>query len=579
MSSMKITPILLFLILLVVLVISIAFANASKEGFVSFQQDKKPIDYVSIPTYSKTANVVKLYDNLFFDNKNGNVIEVDSSKFAGNVDVTGNTIISTVVTPRINNKMSFSYVFEPTGGNIVAQDTSASLISSVEKSYNSWLYKSVSKNTDSYSLFYIPWNNSTYVHLLDKTTSSQVSSFVFGTSNEMETFVYPENTQIGLTNYLSDADPSNNQNVTDTFYDAQKVLYQMGKYVKYDITNSNLIIQTAEGSTKSISVYDRSGSPKEIKAAGELSNLPSTVSNVSFKPFTVVDTLGQNLVLYLPYKTNTVIAIIGFADANKSDYTLKNVRRFTSTTIDNPGNVLTTPFKPADLSNNTDSAASEYFKWYWYWKSSGQPGNLNYSDDYMLKTQIVPPVCPSCPACPENKSACTNCGGQGGSGTLSNAGSTVVNGTNIPGAVSNVGTSVANVAGKTVDAAGNVITSTVGEAGDLLKSAGSGTVGLAKDVGSGTVGLAREVGSTTVGLAREVGSGIASLLKPNGTSVAQGQAANGNAPGQNERNAVYGSTASMGTQNADQYSYYGALPVKGDSNFMPVTADFSSFSR
>jgi hypothetical protein len=27
----------------------------------------------------------------------------------------------------------------------------------------------------------------------------------------------------------------------------------------------------------------------------------------------------------------------------------------------------------------------------------------------------------------------------------------------------------------------------------------------------------------------------------------------------------------------DQYSYYGTLPSKGSSNFMPVTADFSSF--
>ena len=38
----------------------------------------------------------------------------------------------------------------------------------------------------------------------------------------------------------------------------------------------------------------------------------------------------------------------------------------------------------------------------------------------------------------------------------------------------------------------------------------------------------------------------------------------------------------LGTNNRpamDQYSYYGALPAKPRSNYMPVTADFSSFGR
>jgi hypothetical protein len=34
-----------------------------------------------------------------------------------------------------------------------------------------------------------------------------------------------------------------------------------------------------------------------------------------------------------------------------------------------------------------------------------------------------------------------------------------------------------------------------------------------------------------------------------------------------------------GTSSTDQYSYYGALPSKGNSNYMPVTADFSSFGK
>ena len=75
MNTMKLTPFILFLLLLFILVISILFSrflplNNSKEGFISFSQNKKSLDFVYIPQYSSSSNsntVVKLYDNLFFD--------------------------------------------------------------------------------------------------------------------------------------------------------------------------------------------------------------------------------------------------------------------------------------------------------------------------------------------------------------------------------------------------------------------------------------------------------------------------------------------------------------------------------
>ena len=43
---------------------------------------------------------------------------------------------------------------------------------------------------------------------------------------------------------------------------------------------------------------------------------------------------------------------------------------------------------------------SYYYKWYWFWNTSGSMP-VNFSEDYMLKTQVVPPVCPACPSCPK----------------------------------------------------------------------------------------------------------------------------------------------------------------------------------
>jgi len=592
MSSIKITPLILFLILLIVLVTSVVFGNkffTGHEGFVSFQYDKKPVDYVLVPSYSSKNNVVKLYDNMFFDNNNGNIIEVDSTTYIGNIDLTGNTVTNTYVTQRTSH-ITVTYTLQT---YVTSQDTDSSILKTVESSYASFLYPSQSPATDKYSLFYIPWLDSTYVHILDNTTSMQLGTFLFGPNKTLSDVIYPASTPVGLTSYIKDADANTNKSVTDDFYDPKKPLYQMSKYVKYDIANSNLIIQQGDGPTKQITIYDRYFGSTPVASANTISNTTTTVPNVPFQPYTVMDLCGQNLVVYMPVATKTVIALISFKDSTMASYTLANVKRFGSTAVDNG------PDQSESGSHNRhhdesgifgggigdkDSAISEYFKWYWYWKSAGAPGQVNYSDDYILKTQIVPPVCPTCPACPAN-STCTNCGGQGGSGTLSTNGNTIAGGnnnrTNFGGAVSNVAGDITKVADKTIDAAGNVVKETVGLAKDaakgtvgLAKDTASGTVGLAKDTVKGAVGLAKETVSGTIGLAKEAGHGLSNLLPRDKDRRDNSRSTQVDQKGMRDRPL-------LGTQNqyTDQYSYYGQLPAKDQSDFMPVTANFSAFGK
>ncbi len=73
MKGIKLTPLLLFILLLIILVISVVFGKMSNmEGFIAFQKDKSPLDKVWIPQYSKNEHVYKLNDNMFFDSRNGN---------------------------------------------------------------------------------------------------------------------------------------------------------------------------------------------------------------------------------------------------------------------------------------------------------------------------------------------------------------------------------------------------------------------------------------------------------------------------------------------------------------------------
>jgi hypothetical protein len=155
MLSIKTTPLLLFLLLLIVLVISVLLGNSfvSKEGFVSFQQTKNALDLVSIPTYSSSNYTVKLYDQLYFDNKNGNIIEVDSTRYSGNVDSTGISIATTYVSARSSSSSSTSYKNIINGTTVVPQDTPPSQITTTASTYQSYMDLSQSVNTDFYTVF------------------------------------------------------------------------------------------------------------------------------------------------------------------------------------------------------------------------------------------------------------------------------------------------------------------------------------------------------------------------------------------------------------------------------------------
>jgi hypothetical protein len=369
MVSIKISPLFLFLLLLGVLVISVLFGNLFKvkEGLVTYQQDLLHNQSTTIPTYSPTNQVVKLFDNLYFDGMNGNLIEVDSSAYTNSVDKTGSSITKTIVTPRMNSSQSSIFI---TGDKNVNQNTSSSVTTTVTSSYNSFVYNSQCKNTNNYVVFYIPWKTSSYLHIVDETSKSNISSHIFGTtSGSTNTFnydyVYSKNEQnLNITNFIADNNSSNNTMVTDPIYGDYK-LYQISQFVKFDVKNGNLVINTTiagDNSTASNQTFDRYGK--------SITNF--TKSNIdtvgTFQPFFKTDPLGQNIVLYLPKDDTTVIAVIGY-DSSKR-LVLKNVCRFTSTGIDNapvtpPASCgATTPPAPTK-----DSSASEYFKWYWYWNA------------------------------------------------------------------------------------------------------------------------------------------------------------------------------------------------------------------
>lgn len=574
--SLKLSPLMLFLILLIVLVISIVFGNMlNLEGFVSFGNSVNNLDNINIPQYNKTNTVYKLYDNLYYDNKNGNLIEVNSSAYvSGNTDLTGSTVNTIYVTPR-EGQSTTTYYNQVSGNTMLSVNTDKSMLNSVQTSYSSWTYPTQTTTTDSYMAFYFPWDTTTYIHIINKSQNQNLVTYMFSQVNTMDQQLYV-NSPITLTTPTNN-NYYNNIYEADNIYSTTRKLYKISDYIKFDTSNANLIIKSTDTSIK---VYDRFNNPTTITTPS--ANLSSNISNRSFGSWIVNDEHGS-MVLYIHIALKTLIAVIQKDGTN--NYKLINVCRFNQDGFDKQSNTTatsststttgssssSTPETSTSINGIPQSALSEYFKWYWFYKTN-QNKNSETSEDYILKTQIVPPVCPSCPSCPNCPgSVCGNCGGQGGSGTLSTSGNTVVQSTNIPGAVSSLGTTAGDVAGKTIDATGKL----VGGAANLGEEAVKGTVGLAKETTTGAVGLAKETVGGAVGLAREAGSGLKSLLTPNPMNVQSGQIQGGQPQyGYNAQTSKYGTQ----TTGADNYSYYGALPQKS-SNFMPITADFSAFGK
>ncbi len=691
---MKITPLLLFLILLVVLVLSLVLCkhcfggkssaqeSSSQEGFVSFDTNTASLDEISIPQYSKTAKVSKLYDNLYFDSANGNLIEVnapnyvEAEKFSlyegfsegasstpttgnnstssqksepssvkgnasvqgntpvqgnasvqGNVitsnkiDYKGNSIININITTRVGNSTK-SYNTDLNGNAVVAKTTTESEIKNVVSSYENWTYTTKSKNTSTYQVFYMPWDTKTYMHIV-----RLKSAFDSGDAQNMYTFKYASGSTPEITRYINepmkltsqepDKDPNNNKYVVDPYYDKSKKVYQLSKYVKFDASNGELIIR----SNNSITVYNRYNTTVSYNTPDSITNTSSSIKSVSYSPFVISDNY-QNEVLYIPDGKNTIIALFQMDPANKGQYKIANLARFTETGLDDgttsndakdtkdekdtkdkkdtkdtkdkkdaSGNNI--PVPPSGSDENT---ISNYYKWYWYWKSSSENtanSASKYSDDYILKTQIVPPVCPSCPSCTGNGS-CTNCGGQGGCGTLNANGSTVVSGNTTVPNMPTTNASNYQMPAQTIQtppddslkiqASGSkgaprgpqgpgIVNNTVDTAGKIV----GGTVDTAGKVVGGTVGAVAGVANNAINTVGKIltqgqgqGQGSNSLYSSSGNTGSLQSAGAAAIPGQGQ--AVSGSTP------IDNYSRYGALVSKG-SNFIPITSDFSQFGK
>ena len=668
MKSFKLTPLIVFLILLIVLAISIYMRNSYfVEGIENMFNDKGQFSTFILPEYSQTAPLTQLTETIFYDKKNGNIVEAvvewtstttehepamddiaitiegyitdiasetDSSdskeiiqekvtdkislllasdipaKEKSDITDSKDAIIDNITdliieirdnngtlpndilvriktilpeiqsftniegnanmgseTPTLNKLIitpcggadSFIYEFtQPLSNPLPTQE---SLIDIIDTTCTTWSYVSQSKFALETTVFYIPWKNDTYISIYEKSEDNKMTSRgVFHFSKEKQSVINVEDVEI--TNSTNTQDDNNNKYVKDEKY-GEHDLYQVDKFILYDIPTSNLIVRK-ENDAGSITIYNGEGKEIDSEAVKKMYDDNKTHENqekyAELKAWTALDGQGENIITYIKNVDKTLVFVCGFESSAMDSLVLKNVRRFTLYGMDNCEKVE----KPT--TSEKEETKSECDK-------KKDEKEETKSEDYILKTQIVPPVCPTCPMCPKDVT-CTNCGGNGGSGTKASNGKSVVGDTvgEVTDLARDATSGAADLGRDAVGGAVDLGRDAVGGVVDLGREIVGGATGLVRDVTGGATGLVRDVTGGAFGLVRDAGSGVAGILTPEQQRQQQ--------LGYGTGRMAYQQTGGNGGQyygTNNNMDRYGALPER-PSNYIPRTANFSAFA-
>jgi hypothetical protein len=657
----KLTPFWLFIILLAVLIISIVIGiNTLKqsEGFVNYAYSTPTLIPVNISGYKNP--LIKLYDNNFYDKTNGNLVRVYGSAFTDKApkDDNGNSLTAIEILTRDSQVKKYT---KDKNDKFPSMDESipTDFISKYGKQH---IYNDLSNN----QIFHTMWDKKSFIHIIDN--DKNIATYLIDNSqNLVKEYSNANNSiinELKPIQFSDDEMSTTNQLISDENND---IFFQILPNILFKKSSGMLYIKNKSGT---YDAYDRQ--------TGKITlDDNDTIKSAKFDPWTVeVDGIG--LILFIQDDANTVISLIFKTPSTngKYQYSIDYSLLFDNNgnKIENNGRAVGQPVKvnkkiiankkaPATTPSATPSATpaatpatpaatpatpaatpatpavdmpnlknmpDEYYKWYWYWNTTGGTTlPVHFSEDYLLKTQIVPPVCPSCP----DYGKCNSCGSNSSCSKVDNKSDNEDNSKNknnkpISDSYNKTLDTTSDLLKSTGSGATNLAKETVSETTDLLKSAGSGvssfikdsasgignfakdtasgTVGLAKETVSGTVGLAKDTASGTVGLAKDTASGTVGLIKDAGRGTAnfikdtnrEQRLYNTTNNSVNSINSLgynaspvqgsYGvSTTTTSTPLVpgqpvgpmNPYTYNGALSQKPSSNFMPLTADFSKFGR
>ena len=385
---MKFTPLLAFIIILVVLIITFFLSKGPIEPFISYNYSSNSninTNQVNVPPYSTSRSIYKVYDSIYFDPQNGNVITLFGTPYTNNVDTTGQSLTNMILMPRTGSLVA-EYDSQNNQGGFRNVAESKYLNESLSSSYTSWYYPNPS-NTSSklassieYQVFCFPWKNDTALFLNNIMQKSTVGIFSYNGSNNADGIIKTVNYSGGSSSNSNGSSGYNsymNNGATIPGYNGS---VGSSTYIVYN----NVWFDTKSGTI----IYQGNGN-------SSVNTDTSLQTGHSNRNYTILYN-GSNVILGIPFSSNrSMVVVLGIDSSNPAYLNILNVVRFDpnmpngidGNNNNNSGNSQSTvnTFAPATAAPSTCG--------------SGFPSGFN-PNDYISKTQIVPPVCPQCPALP-----------------------------------------------------------------------------------------------------------------------------------------------------------------------------------
>lgn len=626
MKILKLTPFVIFFLLLVVLLISVMFSYAIPEGMIGYNKNAGTMSQMAVPPYSSTKQIYRIYDSIYYDPNSGNVVE-----FFG--DSASEKLTNMVVMPRTGSKVT-QYDNTATATDFSPNTANASLVNvSLASSNHSWSYPTKNNVTTlpyQYQVLYFPWNTDTVMMIHDIQDPRNMQYVILPATGSLgsteEGKLLPDSATLPG-DYKPDTDANNNKYVSglNGYSEPNSKIYQVAANVFFDTSNQTLLLKNSSN------LY--TGTPYHLVGN------PSTNSGaISGAPQIVNDAVGNNLVIAMSFSGRTMVCILSKNSQNSDLLSIRNVVRFDPS---KPGGIeggtIDDSSTPPPSCNQTTAPAQTTPP-----SSTMAPGNP--------MTSQFPMVCPAL-TCPDVKLSCPGGGGGGGDSSGNNTLANLIAeayirntdwskirqkgtgtesdgtslGKTISGDITKLGLGAellggAAIAGtgmlasQAMSTTGNIIGGTVGSVADVAKTGigaasglGQSAIGGATQLGMGAEKLtgtalddATKLGTATIGGVSGVannainttGNMVGDISRIGESSGRQGSAGNYYGDARNNQgymgNGTGGAggtqfrTSGQGVQGQGvpgQDQYYGAIPSRPSTNFIPVTSDFSKFGR
>ena len=520
MKGIKLTPLNMFLLLVLVLIISIfigySVKETFKEGATTMNSNASTNTYAP---YSSTRKLVAIHDkngaegSIYFDPITGSMVNVFSGSGSSSGDDSGDSSdpdSNNEVTLEADSETMFVVVNRDGSSQSYNSNLDASTLSNMSSIENYPQKENWSYDHFGVSVVYITWKNQTVIYLLDNTNNVVLNTFVshFTSETTTETMVdssingspLPTQNSTTVSSTLSGNTSTNSVNGVTVSQISENV------YFNYD---KGIYIQTSNGFKHSHDKNTNSGS------------------------ISLYDNENQRAIFATRFSMNgSPVAVVVIITKNNGILEINTTVR-----VDKNG---TSGQDSSNGQNSSDGQGSSN-------DDNDDCGNTgDYSNDYILKTQVVPPVCPMCPTqcdnVPSKSQGCSvtvndqgqlvdcngniinpNNGGSQNNDSVSPGGSSgsyapYSMGQGLSDTVQTVGNTVDN----TVSSATDLASSTVGTAGSIvdqgLSTAGDAVTGVTKDVTGVISDLGDDV-SNILGKGIDSATGLASQTVGSATGL------------------------------------------------------------